>query len=92
MRLQQDSTVVTMVEGRVAVGPSPMLEQLAANSKQSHAPRFAQLSTDERIRVTEGKWPATRIPVDADRTMTRLHRQIVFDHKPLDRIAAEYNL
>ena len=29
VRLEHDSTVVTVVEGRVAVGPSPMLENSA---------------------------------------------------------------
>src|SRR5882724_10622998 len=44
VRLQHDSTVVTVVEGRVAVGPSPILGRLGANSGQNHPPRFVQLS------------------------------------------------
>jgi len=44
VRLEHDSTVVTVVEGRVAVGPS--------NSSQNHPPRFVQLSADQQIRVT----------------------------------------
>lgn len=68
VRLERGSTVVTVVEGRVAVGPSRMLERLGTNSNQNHAPRFVQLSADERILVTEGEWPATRMAVDAQRT------------------------
>ena len=59
VRLEQGSTVVTVVEGRVAVGPSPMLEKLGTNSSQNHPPRFVQLSADEQVRVSEGEWPVT---------------------------------
>ncbi len=91
VRLQHDSTVVTVVEGRVAVGPSPILGRLGANSGQNHPPRFVQLSADQQIRVAEGEWPATPVAVDAERTTAWLRREIVFDHEPLERVAAEYN-
>ncbi len=91
VRLEHDSTVVTVVEGRVAVGPSPMLEKLGTNSSQNHAPRFVQLGADQQIRVAEGEWPATPIAVDAQSATAWLHREIVFDHEPLERVAAEYN-
>jgi transmembrane sensor len=91
VRLEHDSTVVTVVEGRVAVGPSQTLEELGTNSGQSQAPRFVQLSADQQIRVTEGEWPAAPITVDAQRTTAWLRREIVFDHEPLEHVAAEYN-
>jgi transmembrane sensor len=81
VRLENDSTVVTVVEGRVAVGPS----------NQNHAPRFVELKPDQQIRVAEGEWPATPIAVDAQRTTSWLRREIVFDHEPLEQVAAEYN-
>jgi transmembrane sensor len=83
VRLGYNSTVVTVVEGRVAVGPS--------NSDRNRSPRFVQLSADQQIRVTEAEGPATPVAVDAQRTTAWLHRQIVFDHEPLERVAAEYN-
>ena len=83
VRLEHDSTVVTVVEGRVAVGPS--------NSSQNHSPRFVQLSADQQIRVTEGEGPTTPVAVDAQRTTAWLHRQIIFDHEPLEHVATEYN-
>ncbi len=83
VRLEHDSTVVTVVEGRVAVGPS--------NSSRNRPPRFVQLSADQQIRVTEGEGPATPVAVDAQRTTAWLHRQIAFDHEPLERVAAEFN-
>ena len=89
VRLEHDSTVVTVVEGRVAVGPSPMLEKVGTNAAQSRLP--IQLGADQQLRVSEGEWPATPIAVDAQRTTAWLRREIVFDHEPLERVAAEYN-
>jgi transmembrane sensor len=83
VRLERDSTLVTVVEGRVAVGLS--------NSGENQSPGFVQLSADQQIRVTDGKGPATPVAVDAQQTTAWLHRQIVFDHEPLERVAAEYN-
>jgi transmembrane sensor len=89
VRLQEDSTVVTVIEGRVAVGPSPMLEQ--RGTKPNDAPRYVQVGANQQIRVTEAEWPATPIAVDALHTTAWLQREIVFDHEPLERVAAEFN-
>jgi transmembrane sensor len=91
VRLEHNSTVVTVVEGRVAVGPSPMLEKLGTTISQNHPPRFVELRADQQISVTEGAWPATPVAVDAQNTTAWLRREIVFDHEPLERVAAEYN-
>jgi transmembrane sensor len=81
--MEPSSTVVTVVEGRVAVGPK--------NSGQNGSPLFIEISTNQQIRVAEGQWPATPVTVDAGRTTAWLHQQIVFDHEPLERVATEYN-
>src|SRR5450631_732910 len=91
VRLEHDSTVVTVVEGRVIVGPSTMSEKLGTNSSQNRPSRSVSLGADQQIRVTEGEWPATPVAVDAQRTTAWLRREIVFDHEPLERVAAEYN-
>jgi transmembrane sensor len=83
VRLDEGSTVVTVVEGRVTVGPTA--------SGQSPLLRPIELYADQQVRVTEGAWPATPVAVDATRTTAWLHRQIVFDNEPLERVAAEYN-
>jgi transmembrane sensor len=83
VRLENDSTVVTVVEGRVAVGPS--------NSSQNRSPRFVQLSVNQQIRVTEAEGSTTPVTVDAQRTTAWLRRQIAFDHESLEHVAAEYN-
>jgi transmembrane sensor len=91
VQLENDSTVVTVVEGRVAVGPARMLEKPGTNSSQDHPPRFVQLGADQQIRVAAGEWPATPVTVEAQRTTAWLRRQIVFDQEPLERVAAEFN-
>jgi transmembrane sensor len=84
VRLDQSATIVTVVEGRVAVSP-PM-------SGLNHLARSIELTVNQQIRVAEGEWPgAAPVAVDAERTTSWLHRQIAFDHEPLERVAAEYN-
>jgi transmembrane sensor len=58
VRLQHDSTVVTVIEGRVAVAPSATMEELGMGSNRSHARRVVQLGANQQITVTEGEWPA----------------------------------
>ena len=83
VRLEQGATVVTVIEGRVAVGPQ--------NSSPNYAVRSIELTANQQLRVAEGEWPAIPVAVDAERTTSWLHRQIAFDHEPLERVAAEYN-
>jgi transmembrane sensor len=90
VRLEQGSAVVTVLEGRVAAGPSSMLH---GSTNSSHAPlaRFVELAADQQIRIAQGAWPAAPIAVDAHRTASWLRRQISFDHEPLSRVATEFN-
>ena len=92
VRLEHDSTVVTVVEGRVAVGPSPMLEKLGTNSSQNHSPRFVQLGADQQITRDRGR-VAGHARQRSTRSAPRLGciDEIVFDHEPLERVAAEFN-
>jgi transmembrane sensor len=75
VRLQQKSTVATVVQGRVAVGPPPLV----------------QLGANQQIRMTSGAWPAMATAVDAQQATAWLHRQIMFEHEPLGRVASEFN-
>jgi transmembrane sensor len=89
VRLEDSSTLVTVVEGRVAVGLSPPAQSGRANPDQ--AARFVQLGADEQITITEGEWPTTPVPTDAQRSTAWLHRQIKFEREPLERVASEFN-
>jgi transmembrane sensor len=82
VRLEDASTLVTVVEGRIAVG---------MYSGDDQTPRSVQLLANQQLRVTGGDWPPTPATVDAQHTTAWLHRQIVFDEEPLERVAAEFN-
>jgi transmembrane sensor len=91
VRLGQDSTVVTVVEGRVAVGPVSMSEARSRNPNADHPQQFVQVSTDQQINVVAGEWPAVPIAVDAQRATAWLRRDIMFEHETLERVASEFN-
>jgi transmembrane sensor len=82
VRLEDESTLVTVVEGRVAVG---------MQSGEDQTPRSVQLLANQQVRVTAADWPPTPTTVDAQHATAWLHRQIVFDQEPLERVAAEFN-
>jgi transmembrane sensor len=50
-----------------------------------------QLGANQQVSVVEGEWPSSPITVDAQQTAAWLHRQIAFDHEPLERVASELN-
>jgi transmembrane sensor len=91
VRLERDSTLVTVVEGRVAVGPATMSEQRGASPNHRVLPRFVQVGADQQIQVAAEEWPATLTAVDAQHITSWLRREVVFDHEPLERVAAEFN-
>jgi transmembrane sensor len=88
VRLTQEATLVTVVEGRVAVGLSPTVAGRAPGTNQS---RVVQLSADQQLHVAASAWPATPMAVDAEHATSWMRREIVFDHEPLEQVAAEFN-
>jgi transmembrane sensor len=88
VRLEEKSTVVTVVEGRVEVGPSSKRETRGTNRP---AAKFVELVAGQQVSVAEAEWRVVPIAVDAQSTTAWLRREIVFDHEPLERVAAEYN-
>jgi transmembrane sensor len=91
VRLRSDSTVVTVLEGRVAVEPAPLAEGASIGSKRGQASRSVELGPNQQVAVSKGEWPAVPVAVDAERTTRWLHQQIAFSHEPLERVAAEFN-
>jgi transmembrane sensor len=89
VHLDQGSTVVTVIEGRVAVGPAGARGPM--DRRQSGASQLVELKADQQIRVTEGQWPAAPVTVDAERASAWLHGQVAFDNEPLALVAAELN-
>ena len=89
VHLQDDSTVVTVIEGRVAVGPSSASETRRANT--NHAPRYVEVDADQQIRVAADEWPVAPTSADTLRSTAWLRHEIMFDHEPLERVAADFN-
>jgi transmembrane sensor len=89
VRLQQETTVVTVVQGRVAVGQLRPPDR--PNTVPYSPPEFVQLGANQQMNVTSEAWPAMAIAIDAQQTIAWLHRQIMFEHEPLERVASEFN-
>ena len=86
VRLEEHSTLVTVSEGQVVVGIPA-----AASSSEDPLAGFVRVSAGEQIVVAEGERPTAAVPADVDRTTAWLRRQILFDHEPLELVAAEFN-
>jgi transmembrane sensor len=91
VRLGNDATVVTVVEGRVALEQAPLAQGLNTGSKRGQPSGFVELGPNQQVTVSNGEWPVVPVAVDAERTTAWLHRQIAFHHEPLERVAAEFN-
>ena len=92
IRLTHEATLVTVVAGRVAVGLSPTAAgQAAGGQVRGTNQPVVELIADQQLRVAASGWPATPMAVDAERTTSWMRREIVFDHEPLERVAAEFN-
>jgi transmembrane sensor len=83
VRLEQGSTLVTVLEGRVDVAPMA--------SGQGQAPQVVQLGADQQGRVGRDAWPATPVAVDARSATAWMHRQVAFHDEQLEKVAAELN-
>jgi transmembrane sensor len=88
VRLEPDVAVITVVEGRVAVGPrSPAA---GANSAANPRAVFVELTANEQLRVAQ--WPpGAPVAADAHGTTSWMRRQITFEHEPLASVAKEFN-
>ncbi len=91
VRLDAGSTVVTVIEGRVLVEPSAAFGKPRAPAGGKPSPLLVELRADQQLSVAAGRWQTGPVVVDAQRTTAWLHRQIVFEKEPLERVAAEFN-
>jgi transmembrane sensor len=87
VRLKERSTLVTVVEGQVGVALAPSAE----SGKQGDTPQLVHVNAGQQISVTAGERPAAPVAVDAQRTTSWLHRQIMFENEPLEHVASEFN-
>jgi len=91
VRLRDDSTVVTVSEGEVAVGAPAVPRSPGSRPSEDRLAGFVRVSAGEQIVVAAGEKPTAAVPADVDRTTAWLRRQILFDHEPLELVAAEFN-
>jgi transmembrane sensor len=83
VRMAQDATVVTVVEGHVAVRPG--------GPSQGQAPHSIELAAGQQVRVMAAQWPAVPEAVNAENVTAWQHRQIVCEHQPLEQVVTELN-
>jgi transmembrane sensor len=88
VRLEPDVTVVTVAEGRVAVGP--LSGAVGATAAPDPRLGFVELTANQAIRVAQAT-PGTPAPADAQAATSWMRRQISFEHEPLSRVAHEIN-
>ena len=81
------STVVTVVEGSVAVlaGQSP------PPGVTGFPPGALRVSAGSQVRVDAGGVLAHPLPVDVQQTVAWLQQKIAFDRRPLGEVADEFN-
>ena len=89
VRLKDNATLVTVVEGRIAVGLSAPADSDRPN--RGYTARLVQVDAGQQLTVADGEWPAAPVGVDVQRTTAWLHRQIMFENEPLERVASEFN-
>jgi transmembrane sensor len=88
VRLDPDAAVITVVEGRVAVGPRS--SSGAGTSNPGSRAGFLDLTANQQIRVSQ--WPpAAPLATDAHGETSWMRRQITFENEPLSSVAREFN-
>ena len=88
VRLDDASTVVTVVQGRVKVGRTTSIRTFAS---QPVEPQPIELIADQQLRISSDAGSAGPVAVDAKNTTAWLHRKVVFDNEPLEKVASEFN-
>ena len=79
LRQEHDSTVVTVVRGRVAVWTT-----------DRRGPPV-EVNEGYALRVVAGQPPGSVAPADLPHATAWLHRQIIFENEPLAAVATEFN-
>ena len=98
VRLTDESTIVTVAEGRVTVAPAAARSQLSSGNDgsgptpQASPPRGAvEVGANQQLHVSATDWQAAPTTVDAQHATAWLRHQIAFENEPLADVAAEFN-
>jgi len=88
--LRPDSTLVTVVEGRVKVSltrPS----QLGPAAGALGTADSTEVAAGQQLRVAEGRLPSSAVQVDTDTATSWQRGQIAFHQEPLGDVVAQFN-
>jgi transmembrane sensor len=91
VRLADHATLVTVIQGAVAAGPHTGGERRDRTSNRDLPTKLVRLVAGQQMRITDDQRTARPVTTDTQRTAAWLHRQILFDHEPLQRVATEFN-
>jgi transmembrane sensor len=84
VRLQPDSTLVSVLEGQIAVGLAPAQPGTAVRST-------VLVHAGEQVQVAANQLPVQAVPAQIQRNTAWLRRQIVFEQEPLASVVSEFN-
>jgi transmembrane sensor len=89
-----DSTLITVLQGRVAVFDSPGAAAAAAGTLGNTGPpasRWLQVGAGQQVQISAGQLPDAPSAANLYSAEAWLQRQIVFKHQPLGEVAAEFS-
>jgi transmembrane sensor len=90
--LQGEVTLVTVIEGRVSVGPSGAAATDVSGGRPATVSGLpVEVSAGQQVRVVGGLLPEPPSQVDPRRVTAWLNRQIAFEHEALSVVAAEFS-
>jgi transmembrane sensor len=84
---QPERTVISVVEGRVAVWSA----EPSGNAETLNKERATQLDAGQQARIGRQSTEVSKKAEDVRKTIAWLQRQVVFDHDSLGAAAAEFN-
>jgi len=87
--LRPDSTVVTVVEGRVKVSLAPPGRGGLAGVLG--IADSTEVAAGQQLRVAEGRLPSSAVQVDTDTAIAWQRGQIAFHQEPLGDVVAQFN-
>ncbi|HEY0686584.1 MAG TPA: FecR domain-containing protein [Steroidobacter sp.] len=85
---QPRRTLISVVEGRVAVWRSP---DSPAGELSGVGGPVAQLNSGQQAHITRGSTVVSERAADVRKTVAWLQRQVIFDHDPLGAAVEEFN-
>ena len=98
VRLTDESTIVTVAEGRVTVAPAGARSQLSSGNDGSGPTTKAspprgpvEVGANQQLHVSATDWQSAPTTVDAQHATAWLRHQIAFENEPLADVAAEFN-